>query len=66
MEPRAFFCRNAERTNRLVEFVRLRLTMRDDRGRYALAIRQHSAANGGCLGAQGLVRDKKGRHPLRE
>lgn len=65
MEPRAFCCRNAERTNRLLELVRLRLTLGDNRDRYALAVRTHLVANGGRLGTQGAVRDPHGHHSLR-
>ena len=65
MKPRAFCYRNAVRTNRMLELVRLRLNLADDPDRYAAAIREHLAANGGWLGAQGVVRDPKGHYSLR-
>jgi hypothetical protein len=65
MEPRAFCYRNAERTNRLLELVRLRLNRCDDPLIYARAIRAHLDTNNGKLGKQGLVRDVKGQPSLR-
>lgn len=65
MEPRAFCYRNAERTNRMLELVRLRLNRADDPTAYAAAIRAHLDANGGQLLRQGTVRDPKGQHSLR-
>ena len=43
---RAFCFRNAERTNRMLELVRIHLNREDDAGRYATAIRQHLTTNG--------------------
>jgi hypothetical protein len=65
MEPRAFCYRNAERTNRMLELVRLRLNRADDPTAYAVAIRAHLAANGGRLARQGSIRDPRGHHSLR-
>ena len=65
MEPRAFCYRNAERTNRLLELVRLRLNRCDDPLIYARAIREHLDSNGGKLGKQGAIRDKVGQPSLR-
>ena len=65
MEPRAFCYRNAERTNRLLELVRLRLNRCDDPLVYARAIREHLDANGGKLGKQGTIRDPAGQPSLR-
>ena len=65
MEPRAFCYRNAERTNRLLELVRLRLNRCDDPVVYARAIRSHLAANNGRLPRQGAIRDAKGVPSLR-
>jgi len=65
MEPRAFCYRNAERTNRLLELVRLRLNRCDDPLIYARAIRVHLDANNGRLGKQGLIRDTQGQPSLR-
>lgn len=64
--PRAFCFRNAERTNRLLELVRLHHNGVDDTGRYANAIRDHlHALHTGTLPAQGLVRDPRGAPSLR-
>lgn len=65
MEPRAFCYRNAERTNRLLELVRLRLNRCDDPLIYARAIRAHLDAHGGWLGCQRAVRDPQGYASLR-
>lgn len=65
MEPRAFCYRNAERTNRLLELVRLRLNRCDDPLNYAPAIRTHLDAHSGWLGRQGTVRDPRGSTSLR-
>ena len=65
MEPRAFCYRNAERTNRMLELVRLRLNRTDDPVTYASAIREHLAANGGRLARQGSIRDPRGHYSLR-
>lgn len=64
--PRAFCFRNAERTNRLLELVRLHHNGVDDTGRYANAIRKHlHALHTGALPPQGLVRDPRGAPSLR-
>lgn len=65
MEPRAFCYRNAERTNRMLELVRLRLNRVDHTSAYAAAIRAHLDANGGRLGRQGAIRDTRGQYSLR-
>lgn len=65
MEPRAFCYRNAERTNRMLELVRLRLNRGDDPAAYAAAIRAHLDTHGGRLPRQGSVRDPNGQHSLR-
>ena len=65
MEPRAFCYRNAERTNRMLELVRLRLNRADDPTAYAASIRGHLDANGGRLARQGGVRDRRGQYSLR-
>lgn len=65
MEPRAFCYRNAERTNRMLELVRLRLNRADDPVAYAAAIRAHLDTNGGRLGRQGSIRDRRGQYSLR-
>ena len=65
MEPQAFCYRNAERTNRLLELVRLRLNRCDDPLIYARAIRAHLDAHDGRLGRQGEVRDPRGYESLR-
>lgn len=57
--------RNAERTNRMLELVRLRLNRADDPTGYATAIRGHLDANGGRLSRQGVVRDPRGQYSLR-
>jgi len=65
MEPRAFCYRNAERTNRMLELVRLRLNKVDDPLEYARSIRQHLDNTAGRLPAQGTIRDPSGRPSLR-
>lgn len=65
MEPRAFCYRNAERTNRMLELVRLRLNRCDDPVSFARSIRTQLDRNGGKLGGQGAVRDPAGHHSLR-
>lgn len=65
MEQRAFCYRNAERTNRMLELVRLRLNRCDDPIRYAAAIRTFLDEHDGQLPRQGLVRDKLGVPSLR-
>jgi hypothetical protein len=65
MEPRAFCYRNAERTNRLLELVRLRLNRCDDPLVYARAIREYLDANSGKLSKQGLIRDERDSPSLR-
>lgn len=64
MEPRAFCYRNAVRTNRMLELVRLRLDRADDPLAYAAAIRAHLDANGGRLTRQGSIRDQRGQYSL--
>jgi hypothetical protein len=49
----------------MLELVHLRLNLADDPDRYAAAIREQFATNGGRLGAQGVVRDPKGHYSLR-
>jgi len=65
MEPRAFCYRNAERTTRMLELVRLRMNRCDDPLIYARAIRAHLDTNDGKLGKQGLIRDPSGLYSLR-
>ena len=65
MAPRAFCYRNAERTNRMLEFVRARLNRADDPELYAAAIRDHLDNHGGTLGPQGSLRDPAGHPSLR-
>lgn len=65
MEPRAFCYRNAARTNRMLELVRLRLNRADDPLAYAAAIRAHLDANGGRVACQGSIRDPRGQYSLR-
>lgn len=65
MEPRAFCYRNAERTNRMLNLVRLRLNRADDPVAYASAIRKHLDEHGGQLPAQGAIKDPPGRPSLR-
>ena len=65
MEPRAFCSRNAERTSRMLELVRLRLNRADDPVAYAAAMRGHLDANGGRLASQGGIRDRRGQYSLR-
>lgn len=65
MEPRAFCYRNAERTNRMLELVRLRLNKLDDPVTYARHIRQYLDATGGRLPTQGTIRDRIGAPSLR-
>ena len=65
MAARAFSYRNAERTTRMLELVRLRLNRNDDPTAYATAIREHLAANGGRLGGQLVIRDRRGQPSLR-
>lgn len=64
-EPRAFCYRNAERTNRMLELVRLRLNRHDDPLAYATAIRTHLDANGGKMTRQGSIADPRGYPSLR-
>ena len=64
-QPRAFCHRNVERTNRLLELVRLRLNLVDDQDHYAQAIRAHLAATGGKLAEQGDIRDPRDEPSLR-
>lgn len=64
MLSRAYCYRNAERTNRMHELMRLRLNFEDDRDRYASAIREHLNANGGRLGSQDAVMDQRGHYSL--
>lgn len=63
--PRAYCYRNAERTNRMLELVRLRLNKVDDPNAYAAAIRAYLDANSGRLPRQGYIRDKRGHYSLR-
>jgi hypothetical protein len=63
--PRAFCYRNAERTNRMLELVRLRLNKLDDPVAYARHIRQHLENSNSQLPAQGPVRDPHGHPSLR-
>jgi hypothetical protein len=65
MDPRAFCYRNAERTTRMLDLVRLRLNRCDDPLVYARAIRAHLDANGGKLGRQGVIMDPLGQPSLR-
>lgn len=65
MEPRTFCYRNAERPNRMLELVRLRLNRHDDLVVYARLLREHLDTNGGRLGRQGMVRDPDGQPSLR-
>lgn len=65
MDPRAFFYRNAERTTRMLDLVRLRLNRCDDPLIYARAIRAHLDSSGGKLGRQGIIRDPAGQPSLR-
>lgn len=66
MEPRAFCYCNAEHTNRMLEFVRIRLNRADDPAACAATIRAHLDAHGGRLPRQGVVRDDRtGQHSLR-
>lgn len=65
MEPRAFCYRNAARTNRMLELVRLRLNKLDDPPEYARSIRHHLENTGGQLPAQGTIRDPHGHPSLR-
>lgn len=65
MEPRAFCYRNAERTNRMLELVRLRFNRCDDPLRYATAIRTHLETTGGQFSRQGVVRNPLGSYSLR-
>jgi hypothetical protein len=65
MDPRAFCYRNAERTTRMLDLVRLRLNRSDDPLIYARAIRAHLDTNGGKLGRQGVIRDPAGQPSLR-
>jgi hypothetical protein len=64
LERRAFCFRNAERTNRLLELVRLRLNKVDDVCHYAAKIRQNPEA-GGRLTPQLTVKDTWGQPSLR-
>ena len=64
MEPRAFCYRNAERTNRMLELVRLCINRADDADAYAAAVRDYLDA-GGPLSAQGTIRDPAGTQSLR-
>jgi hypothetical protein len=67
MEPRAFCYRNAGRTNRMLELVRMRINLADDADdadAYAAAIRAYLDANG-PLTAQGAIRDPVGTQSLR-
>ena len=57
MDPRAFCYRNAERTTRMLDLVRLRLNRCDDPRIHARAFRAHLDAIGGRLGRQGVIRD---------
>lgn len=60
MEPRAFCYRNAERTNQMLELVRLRLNKLDDPVPYARHSRSYLDTTGGFLPAQGAIRDPIG------
>jgi hypothetical protein len=64
MEPRSFSYRNADRTNRMLELVRLRINQSDDVDDYAASIRTF-LDSGGRLTAQGTIRDPAGKHSLR-
>ena len=61
---RAFCYRNAERTNRLLELVRLAQNRTDDLELYAADIRRH-LFEGGALDRQLQIRDPRGRPSLR-
>ena len=63
MEPRALCYRNAERTNRLLELVCLRLNRCDGPLGSAKAIRKN--LDGGTFGMQGTIRDPAGQSSLR-
>lgn len=65
MEPRSFCYRNAERTNLMLELVRLSKNRNDDPVRYAAAIRAHLDQHDGQLGPQGSIRDPRGVYSLR-
>lgn len=65
MKSRAFCYRNAERTNRMLDLVRLRLNLADNGDQYALSIRRRLDANGGRLGVQGFIQDHNGHQSLR-
>ncbi len=64
VEPRAFCYRNAERTNRMLDLVRLRLNKADDPRHYAAAIRTWLEKNR-RLPEQGTIRDARGNYSLR-
>ena len=61
---RAFCYRNAERTNRFLELVRLAQNRQDDLELYAADIRRH-LSEGGALDRQLQIRDPRGRPSLR-
>ena len=61
---RAFCYRNAQRTNRLLELVRLAQNRQDDLDLYAHDIRRH-LSEGGNLGHQLEIRDPHGKPSLR-
>jgi len=61
---RAFCYRNAERTNRLLELVRLAQNRTDDLELYAAEIRRH-LSEGGALDRQLQIRDPRGGPSLR-
>jgi hypothetical protein len=64
VEPRAFCYRNAERTNRMLGLVRLRLNKADDPRRYTTATRAWLETHQ-ALPQQVAIRDTRGNHSLR-
>lgn len=66
VEPRAFCYRNAARTNRMLELVRLRINRCDDPLDYARSIRAHLDAHDGRLAPQGRIRDPRHKPSLRK
>jgi hypothetical protein len=65
MAPRSFCYRNAERTNLMLELVRLNANHNDEASRYAAAIRMHLDLHDGQLEQQGTIRDRRGQNSLR-
>lgn len=65
LEQRSFSLRNKDRTNRLLDLMRLHLNGRDDASHYHRALRSAAESSAGRGGRQGRNRDTRGAPTLR-